>query len=242
MLFNLQSAYLQFPIIKGAAAIQGMGRAGPASENNSPTKLNLNDRFSGPFSPNYSRRYNKFLPSLYTMTATTHRVPLDLNIYRRQKPVRLKQRLIVRPLGPFVFQSRRAPLKMRAAGPNLWLFLLNGPVYIIYQRGSIVLYVIPKSYRQRARHVPSRTVIDCSFVILRRSTKKIMNERMSPATVESRSVSSVRFKKKKKTVASIRFRAESASPIGSWLIFGTRIDFHNKTFSSFDCLRPHTAN
>lgn len=43
------------------------------------------------------------------MTATTtHRVPL-LRIYRRQEPRRLKQRLIVRPLGPFVFQSRRGP-------------------------------------------------------------------------------------------------------------------------------------
>lgn len=56
------------------------------------------------------------------MTATTHRVPL-VRIYRRQEPVRLKQRLIVRPLGPFVFQSRRAPLKMRAARTEFMIIL-----------------------------------------------------------------------------------------------------------------------
>lgn len=105
--------------------------------------------FSGPFSPNYSRRNNKFLASLYAMTATTHRVPLVPNIYRRQKPVRLKQRLIVRPLGPFVFQSRRGyPLKMRCPLYRIYDYSSLMVLYILfYQRGSIVLYVIVKSYR-----------------------------------------------------------------------------------------------
>lgn len=124
-----------------------------APENNNSIKLNLNNLFSGPFSPNYSRRNNKFLPSLYTMTATTHCVPL-VRIYRRQEPVRLKQRLIVRPLGPFVFQSRRGPIKNADCPNRIYDYSFLMVLYIIiYQRGPIVLYVIRKSYRQRAGHV-----------------------------------------------------------------------------------------